>query len=651
MANDAGTAFINVEPDLKGFGGRLSSGIDPHVDETSSHITSKLGGAFKAVAGVAGGIFVGAKLVELGGDLLKLGTQVDTFGKKSQTVFEGSNADVTKWAKTNASAFGLTDDSLRGLAANFGDLLKPMGFTAAQAADMSTKVVGLSGALSAWSGGTRTAAEVSNILAKAMLGERDGLKELGISISENDVTQRLAAKGQKELTGAALEQAKALATQELIFEKSSDAQKAWADGSLDAVKKQNALKEKIAELREDLAAKLQPAFAAAIGFIVDKAIPGFDKLGKAISPIVAQAKLGFAALKSAFSGEGVTSDGFVGAMERIGVVVRQIVERVRAEWPQIKAIITETIDTVRTVISGFVDVVKTIWANFGDQIKTVVSAAWEFVKTTVQAALDVIQGIIKVVTGIIHGDWSQVWEGIKQILSGVWDGIQARIELGLTIIREGLSAGWEVIKAVFTNAWDAIFQVARDGVAKVVDVFLGMVGLIIGAAASAFGWIPGIGGKLRDAKDAFDSFREEVNASIRGIDAEKTIRINIVEAVSRENNSNLGTAGDPIAPEAPAPSDSESLPDRAHGIDEGPLPGRKGQPLLVRAHGGEWVVTPEQMAALRSGRSGGSTASAGLGPSAGEIGAAVVAALAANPARAYVVASDVARGLQQSRPR
>lgn len=236
----------------------------------------------KVAAGFATA-FAADKVIDFGGQMLELGNKLDTIDKKSKTVFEDQTGSVRAWAKANASAFGQTDDTLVGLAANFGDLLKPMGFTAQQAADMSTKVVGLSGALSAWSGGTRTAAEVSEILAKAMLGERDGLKELGISISEADVQQRLAAKGQDKLTGAALEQAKALATQELIFEKSADAQKAWNDGSFDAIKNQNALKERVAELREQIAQRLLPAFNKLAGFVTNSVIPAVSALSSWIA--------------------------------------------------------------------------------------------------------------------------------------------------------------------------------------------------------------------------------------------------------------------------------------------------------------------------------------------------------------------------------
>lgn len=230
--------------------------------------TGRFGGSLGKLQGVGKGVGMAgaagiAGLVAYGPELINIQGQLTAWALKTDTVFEGSAESVRKWAKSNASVFGVTDEELSGLAASFGDLLKPMGFTADQAATMSKEVVGLSGALSEWSGGTRSAAEVSDILAKAMLGERDGLKELGISISENDVTARLAAKGQDKLTGAALEQAKAIATQELIFEKSADAQEAFAAGGNKTIRAQNNFKRVIGEVQQWLAGKLVPAFVSA----------------------------------------------------------------------------------------------------------------------------------------------------------------------------------------------------------------------------------------------------------------------------------------------------------------------------------------------------------------------------------------------------
>lgn len=51
----------------------------------------------------------------------------------------------------------------------------------------------------------------------------------------------------------------------------------------------------------------------------------------------------------------------------------------------------------------------------------------------------------------------------------------------------------------------------------IVDGFLNLVGFLIRGAADAFGWIPGLGGKLQAAAKAFDKFKGDVNDSLNGI--------------------------------------------------------------------------------------------------------------------------------------
>lgn len=202
-----------------------------------------------------------------GKELFNLGGQLEQMGIKADTVFGGQVGVVENWAKQNAAAMGLTRRETVGLATNMADLLIPMGFTQKAAAEMSTKTVGLSGALSQWSGGTISAAGASEILSKAMLGERDGLKSLGISISEADVQAQLLKNGQDKLTGSALEQAKALATQELIFAKSTDAQKAYAEGGAPMLSMQAKATAMFGEAKEVIATNLVPAVMGLVGAV------------------------------------------------------------------------------------------------------------------------------------------------------------------------------------------------------------------------------------------------------------------------------------------------------------------------------------------------------------------------------------------------
>lgn len=62
----------------------------------------------------------------------------------------------------------------------------------------------------------------------------------------------------------------------------------------------------------------------------------------------------------------------------------------------------------------------------------------------------------------------------------------------------------------------------------VVAPFLDAVGTLLNAAAKAFGWVPGIGPKLKDAAKKFQTFRDDVNNALNGIkNYEKTVKVTV----------------------------------------------------------------------------------------------------------------------------
>ena len=225
-------------------------------------------------AGVAAAAFTATAIVSYGQGLFKLGTEMEVLGKKASIVFGQELPLVTKAAEENANAMGLTTGNYIDAAAAIGDVLIPMKFQREEAAQMSTNLVNLSGALSEWTGGQRSAEEVATILSKALTGEREQLKQLGIVISENDVKNRLAQKGLKNLTGELLQQAKATATLELITEKSVDAQAAFIENSDLSIRKQAELNAKLKDVAERLATALLPVFDR----LIDLSSQGADRL-------------------------------------------------------------------------------------------------------------------------------------------------------------------------------------------------------------------------------------------------------------------------------------------------------------------------------------------------------------------------------------
>ncbi|MBI2764853.1 MAG: hypothetical protein HYX53_02950 [Chloroflexi bacterium] len=169
--------------------------------QSGEGLQAKIGGlegAFSKVTTVAGGFLLGNAITKGPSALLGLSDtarDLELQMKKASVVFNDQLPVVQQWAAGNASAMGLTKSQAVNLAAGLQDLLVPMGMNRDEAAALSTKTIGLAGALAEWSGGSKSAAEVAEILTSAYLGETDGLKALGISISAAEVEARLPGEG------------------------------------------------------------------------------------------------------------------------------------------------------------------------------------------------------------------------------------------------------------------------------------------------------------------------------------------------------------------------------------------------------------------------------------------------------------------------
>jgi len=272
--------------------GKVNSIIDNHnralKPVISSYSTLATGGLAK-LGGLAAGAFSADIIISYGKHLFDLSGKMQLLEQKARTVFAEVFPQVTAEAERNAAAMGLTNSQYIANAASIADLLIPMKFSREEAASMSTQLNNLSGALSEWTGGQRTATEVSQTISKAILGEREELKGLGISILEEDVKNRVRAKGLQNLTGEYLQQARAIATMELIMEKSTDAQAAFAAGSDTLVRRQAALRAELTNISERLATTLFPVFERLVG-IASSFTAGLAEVADGFTSLVNPAK-------------------------------------------------------------------------------------------------------------------------------------------------------------------------------------------------------------------------------------------------------------------------------------------------------------------------------------------------------------------------
>ena len=148
---------------------------------------------------------------------------------------------------------------------------------------------------------------------------------------------------------------------------------------------------------------------------------------------------------------------------------------------------------------------------------------------TIEGAFKKNAGGLKVFAEIIGGLATFIVSKVVPILGTVLGKaleIAAR-NFALTIRIVGLLG--DALKSIahfftgtFVRAVGTMVSYVVKGFKYVADIWLSVVGSIIHGAADAFGWIPGLGGKLKGAASAFDSFRASVDSTLSSIASDAT---------------------------------------------------------------------------------------------------------------------------------
>jgi len=162
-----------------------------------------------------------APLLGLGSVAVKLASDFEETQSKFNTVFRDIRDDATETADNLKKNFGLSGQAALQLLGDTGDLLTGFGFTQEEALKLSNQVNELAVDLASFTNFSGGAAGASAALTKALLGERESIKSLGIAITEADLKTFAAEQGLvfKELDRVA----KATLTYNLALKQSQNA--------------------------------------------------------------------------------------------------------------------------------------------------------------------------------------------------------------------------------------------------------------------------------------------------------------------------------------------------------------------------------------------------------------------------------------------
>ena len=175
------------------------------------------------------------------------------FGVVFSEVAEAANASAANLSES----YGLTKTAAKDMLSGTGDVLAGMDMTQEASLDLSTKIVALSADMVSFKNFAGGTAEATQIVTKALLGERDALQSLDLKISQEELDD--LAKSQGKLWKNLTQSEKSLLTYDLIVKKSANSIGDFArsaDSGANVLRRVNA---RIGDLSADIGKDLLPA--------------------------------------------------------------------------------------------------------------------------------------------------------------------------------------------------------------------------------------------------------------------------------------------------------------------------------------------------------------------------------------------------------
>ena len=237
-------------------------------------------------------------IVAMGAGMLKAASAAEETQNKFDVVFSKIGKSANKVADELSGSFGLSKRESKALLSSTGDLLTGFGFTQKAALDLSGQVQRLAADLGSLNDLPTEQASIA--LTKALLGENESVKTLGISILEKDVKAKIKAlEASGKFTDETDRQKKVLATLQIAIEQSGNAigdyarsQDSVANKTRDLFARLDDLAVVFGKIMLPVLSKVITAFSILIAFIsklpgpVKKALIIFAALASVLGPII-----------------------------------------------------------------------------------------------------------------------------------------------------------------------------------------------------------------------------------------------------------------------------------------------------------------------------------------------------------------------------
>lgn len=381
MAVTAGELDVKVNVNTKEID-KLKTKLDgvSKQSKTSQVSFKKLAGSFlTAQAAMAALQFGLSKAVEGFKYATKSATDLQESQSKLKYTFSDIQQEANKTRDALVNGYGLSKKEATELLGATGDLLTGFGFTQEKSLELSDSVQQLSVDLASFQNLEGGAQRASEALTKALLGETESAKALGIVIRAKDVDARIEAQGKKNLTGLALERAKSEVRLQIATEQSQNALGDYARTQDQLANRQRTLKAVQEDVASSIGSLFLPVMNQVTGVMLESAKSFRDFLADADK---------MEKIQSVMSGIGAGFSAFGAILKDLGTA---IFENVKSAFKDIVGSLGKLFTSTKNVINPMnilSGAMKILSIGIGITIK--------FIKLIIQGHIDWIRVLLEV---------------------------------------------------------------------------------------------------------------------------------------------------------------------------------------------------------------------------------------------------------------
>lgn len=489
--------IVKIRGDIEDIQQKLST-VQKSVGKTQSAFSKIGGGIAKVGKGIAvAGAAVSGAAALIGKKSLDAAAYVEEMENKFNVVFSNTSSAMDEWADNFANAIGRNNTEIKTAISNQADLMIGMGMSEEAAGDLAKQYTTLAYDLASFNNVSDE--QAIEAMTKALMGETEMMKSLGVNLSATTMAQSEFVKASGKAWEAMTMEEKA---QMYLLEAQKQSVNALGDAERSAASYTNQLKRlqgNIQKVYEKIGKYLLPIFtplvskmgdaAQVVGEVIEKfgkAWQETGKLGDGFAAISGDMEKFKTALISGISnGLQSLANSLPQFMETGGKMIISLAQGLVNELPTLMTRAQELIvafaNGIITILPGLIEVgaqmILNLITGLSNALPSIATKAIEIVSTLfnslieqlptlLEAGIQAIQGIIDGIITALPLLIQQAPEIIQNLLQALKDNIPMLLDAALEAIQtivDGLIENIPLLVDSAIQIIDSLIEFITDG--------------------------------------------------------------------------------------------------------------------------------------------------------------------------------------------